>query len=262
MKAVRKHTDNKWILLYIGRWLAAPMHLPDGSIINRTCGTPQGGVISPVLSNLFLHYVFDVWITVYHGSTAWCRYADDGVTHCRTKAEAQALLVELKQRFTQCGLEMHPEKTKIIYCGRGRSDHKDRKFTFLGYEFRRRASKNKHGQIFTGFSPAASTEAIQGMIDKIRDSGIKKRPDLSLNAIAKMFNPVLRGWINYYGAYTRSGLYKMIRYFNCTLVNYLARKYKFYKRNKDKAVNLLIRIRKHQPNLFIHWRLGMEGAFV
>lgn len=262
MKAVRKHTDNKWVLLYIERWLKAPMQIPDGSTISRTCGTPQGGVISPILSNLFLHYVFDAWMTVYNSGIPWCRYADDGITHCRTMVEAQELLDELKQRFAECGLEMHPEKTKIIYCGSGNSNHKDRKFTFLGYDFRHRACKNKHGQIFAGFSPAASTKSIQAMIDKIRKSRIKKRPDLNIKAIAKMFNPVLSGWTNYYGAYTRSGLYKMLRYFNCTLVNYLARKYKFYKRNKDKAVNLLIRIRKHKPNLFVHWRLGIEGAFV
>ncbi|MCA2773576.1 MAG: group II intron reverse transcriptase/maturase [Microcystis sp. M122S2] len=262
MKAVKKHTDNKWILLYIKRWLQAPMQMPDGSIIKRTKGTPQGGVISPVLANLFLHYVFDTWMTRNHSQNPWARYADDGICHCRTKEEAQALLDELSKRFTECKLELHPEKTKIIYCGTGNITHEHRKFTFLGYDFRRRSSRNRHGQIFTGFGPGVSAKATLAMIDKIRKSGIKNRPYLSIKTIAYMFNPIINGWINYYGKYTRSGLYKMIRYFNCTLVNYLAKKYKFYKRNKDNAVNLLIRIRKHHPNLFAHWRSGMEGAFV
>lgn len=261
MKAVRKHTDNKWILLYIGRWLASPMQMPDGSVMKRTRGTPQGGVISPVLANLFLHYVFDMWMTRNQNKTPWTRYADDGICHCRTKEEAQELLDELSKRFIECNLELHPGKTRIIYCGTGKKAEL-RKFTFLGFDFRPRASRNRYGEVFTGFGPGVSSKATQAMIDKIRNSGIKKRPDLDIKDIAQMFKPILSGWINYYGAYSRSDLYKMVRYFNCTLVNYLARKYKFYKRNKNKAVNLLKRIRKHKPYLFVHWRMGMEGAFV
>jgi RNA-directed DNA polymerase len=129
MKAVRKHTDNNWIILHIERWLHAPMQKPGGEIIPRNCGVPQGGCISPVLSNLFLHYVFDVWMNAHHGEIKWARYADDAVCHCKTEAEAQALLVELKQRFAECKLELHPDKTKIVYCkdGSRTSDYPDTK---------------------------------------------------------------------------------------------------------------------------------------
>lgn len=262
MKAVRKHTDSKWVILYIERWLTVPMQMPDGTMLPRTCGVPQGGVISVVLANLFLHYVFDVWMTRNHEYKPWSRYADDGLIHCKTKIEAQALLVELKLRFTECKLELHPDKTKIVYCGRNNNDYPISKFTFLGYEFRKRTCKSKTGALFTGFTPAVSNDAIKSMIDKIKVSGIKTRSYLSIEEIAYMFNPVLNGWINYYGKYTRSSLYKVLRYFNCTLVNWLARKHKFYKRNKYKAINLLIKIAKFKPNLFVHWKMGMEGAFV
>ena len=116
LKAVEKHTQEKWIILYIKRWLIAPIVMPDGSTIQRNKGTPQGGVISPVLSNLFLHYVFDKWMQHNHPETPWCRYADDGLVHCKTEEQALAMLNQLAQRFNQCGLELHPDKTKVVYC--------------------------------------------------------------------------------------------------------------------------------------------------
>lgn len=230
MKAVRKHTEDKLVILYIERWLKAPMQLPDGSQTDRTKGTPQGGVISPVLSNLFLHYVFDSWMSREHKDILWCRYADDGLTHCKTEQEAKQLLVELKARFKECGLELHPDKTKIIYCkdDRRKEDHANVKFDFLGYTFQPRSVRNaKAGILFTGFTPAVSKKAIKAMRDKIKEQNFGKRTELSLEDIANKYNPILRGWINYYGRYNRSSMYVIQRYFNKTLIAWaMARRYR------------------------------------
>ena len=264
MKAVKKHTDNKWIILYIERWLKTPMHLPDGSLQAKTKGTMQGGVISPVLSNLFLHYVFDVWISKRHPNTPWCRYADDGLLHCKTEAEAKQLHAELQQRFNECKLELHPDKTKIIYCkdSSRRKNYTDTQFDFLGYTFRRRKAKNtKRNTIFVNFIPAASKNALKSMRTKVKDSDIRNRTDLSLQEIARWFNPILRGWIEYYGKYYKSSLYSVFRHFNKTLIAWVRRKYKRYQRHKTRASMFLERIAKKEPYLFAHWKIGMVGAF-
>jgi RNA-directed DNA polymerase len=149
MKAVRKHTENKWVILYIERWLKAPLQTSDGTLTQRTQGTPQGGVISPVLSNLFLHYVFDVWMEKHHHEKPWCRYADDGLVHCKTEQEAQQIIADLKNRFAECRLELHPEKTKIIYCkdGNRRMDYPRTEFEFLGYGFRSREAQQEQSSV-------------------------------------------------------------------------------------------------------------------
>ena len=159
MKAVKKHTENKWVRLYIERWLKTPMQMPDGSLQEKTKGTMQGGVISPLLSNLFLHYVFDTWMQRKHPIKKWCRYADDGLVHCNTESDAKALFTELEQRFAECSLQLHPDKTKIIYCrDKSRKGKYDKtSFDFLGYTFRPRVVKNqKTGEMFVGFTPAVS----------------------------------------------------------------------------------------------------------
>lgn len=171
LKAVRKHTNCKWQLLYIERWFTAPMQQPDGQLIERDKGTPQGGVISPVLSNLFLHYVFDSWMVRYNPNIPWCRYADDGLAHCQTESQAKNLLVSLDKRFEECGLELHPDKTKIVYCkdGKRREDYPSTEFNFLGYTFKRRSVKNKKSnQLFLGFNPALSKESAKSMRVKTR----------------------------------------------------------------------------------------------
>nr|WP_198027129.1 reverse transcriptase domain-containing protein [Candidatus Paracaedibacter symbiosus] len=227
MKAIRKHTDNSWVTLYIERWLKALMQMPDGTLIEHHKGTPQGGVVSPVLSNLFLHYVFDVWMGKYDKDIPWCRYADDGLVHCKTEHEAQALLTALKQRFADCGLDLHPEKTKIIYCkdGKRRKLYQNTKFTFLGYDFCPRQSKNHQiNCVFMSFSPAVSKTAAKSMRKMVRQSGVRYRSDLSLEEIAKWYNPILRGWINYYGVYNRSGLRQVMRHFDLTLLAWAMQK--------------------------------------
>jgi RNA-directed DNA polymerase len=263
MKAVKKHTDNKWIILYIERWLKTPLQLLDGSLQEKTKGVMQGGVISPVLSNLFLHYVFDSWMTKHSPRIPWCRYADDGLVHCKTEQQAQQLLIELQRRFKECGLECHPDKTKIVYC---KDDDRKGKypnigFDFLGYSFRRRAVKNsKNNKLFLSFTPAVSKASEKSMRAKTRRYKFYRRTDLNLRDIANQFNPVLRGWIEYYGRYRRSALYSVFRHFNKTLVTWLMRKCKMLK-GKGRAVAFLEKIAKKEPHLFAHWKIGMVGAF-
>lgn len=264
MKAVNKHTQNKWVVLYTERWLKAPMQMPDGKIINRTCGTAQGGVISPCLSNLFLHYVFDKWMQRMHPEIPWCRYADDGLLHCKTQRQAQQLLRELQERFAECELEPHPDKTQIVYCKDGgrKGNYPNKSFTFLGYTFRARTCKNtKRNSIFVNFTPAASKAALKSMRAKTKKDNVRNRTDLSLNDIARWYNPILQGWINYYGRYNRSALYPVLRHFNRTLVAWAMRKYKPFHQRKTRASNFLERISEKRPQLFAHWRAGMIGAF-
>lgn len=264
MKAVRKHTDNKWVILYVERWLKAPMQMPDGSMVQRTKGTPQGGVISPILSNLFLHYVFDAWMGRSHPNIPWCRYADDGLVHCRTEQEAQQLLAELKQRFEECSLELHPTKTKIVYCkdGSRKGTYPHTEFDFLGYSFRRRVAKNtKRNSLFVNFTPAVSKAAQKSMRAETRRWNFRNRTDLELKDIANMYNPVLRGWLGYYGRYYPSALYSVLRHFNRTLVAWARRKYKRFKSHKTRAAIFLEKISEKQPHLFAHWKKGMVGSF-
>lgn len=258
MKAVRHHTDNKWVLLYIERWLKAPMAMEDGTEVQRGRGTPQGGVISPILSNLFLHYTFDLWMTRNYPKSEWCRYADDGLVHCRTEQEAKELLQKLNERFKECGLELHPEKTKIVYCkdSNRKDDYHNTKFTFLGYDFRRREAYNaKTKKSFATFSPAISNEAGKSIREKIRKMRIRKRTTWSLESIADILNPMIRGWIQYYGRHNLWTLRSIvIRYLHQTLVSWAMRKYKKLKGKKTRACEFLAKIYKKKPNLFVHWK--------
>lgn len=264
MKAVRKHTTNKMLILYIERWLKAPIQMPNGDIMTRTCGVPQGGVISPILSNLFLHYVFDVWMRKHHPEQPWCRYADDGVVHCKTEQEAQAILLSLKTRFAECGLELNSEKTKIIYCkdGKRKCQYPTTRFTFLGYDFRSRSSLNsKTKEVFQNFSPAISDAAAKSMRMHIRRSGIRNRSDLSLQEIAERYNPILRGWINYYGRYYRTRLNSVMLYFNKVLKAWAMCKYKKLKGRKTNASLFITKVQKENIQLFVHWKQGFGIGF-
>lgn len=265
MKAVEKHVELQWMKLYIRRWLTAPLEKADGTIVERTTGTPQGGVVSPVLANLFLHYTFDMWMKRNHPANPWCRYADDGLVHCRTEAEAEAMKSALAHRLEQCHLEMHPEKTKIVYCkdGRRKNDHDTTKFDFLGYHFRRRIARNKsRNQLFLGYLPAASSSALKAMRNKIRSQGWRNRADWNLQQIADVANPLLRGWINYYGAFYASALYTVFNQMNRTLVAWARHKYLRFRYSKTRAVAFLESILKRRPNLFVHWGNGTIGSFV
>lgn len=264
MKAVCKHIQNKWVLLYIERWLKAPMQRGEVQVA-RNCGTPQGGVISPVLSNLFLHYVFDKWMQRNHSGVPWCRYADDGLAHCNSERKAQQLLCSLKERFAMCGLELHPDKTKIVYCkdSNRKGKYHSTSFDFLGFTFRQREALNKHRNLrFVSFTPAVSKVAMKSMRAKTKKCRIGRRTELNINDIAKRCNPFLLGWVNYYGRYHSSELDAVFRHFNQTLVKWAMSKYKSLRGRKAKAIAFLVRLAKENPRLFVHWRGGRTGAFV
>jgi len=264
MKAVHKHTKCQWVILYIERWLTAPMQMPNGEEVAREIGTPQGGVVSPILSNLFLHYVFDKWMQRNHSGKLWCRYADDGLVHCKTEQEAKQLLAVLNTRFAECGLELHPEKTKIVYCkdGSRKGTYTNTRFDFLGYTFGAQKCRNrKRNSVFINFTPVASKAAMKSMRQKTRKWNWRNRTELSLNEIARMYNPVLQGWLNYYGRYYRSALYPIWRHFNNTLIAWAMRKYKSLKDHKTRAAKFMQEIAEREPTLFVHWRVGMKGAF-
>lgn len=264
LRAVRKHVTCAWALLYIERWLKAPMVQEDGSILERDRGTPQGGVVSPILANTFLHYTFDLWMTRTYPDLPWCRYADDGLVHCRSEQEAQALQVALKARLAACHLELHPTKTKIVYCKSGsrKRVYPNVKFDFLGYCFRPRLVKRfRDNKLFCGFNPAVSVSAMQAMRETIRDLNIRRQTQRSLNDIADLLNPLLRGWLGYYGRFAPSALYPVLRYVNQTLVAWAMRKFKRFKDHKIRASQFLQRLSKERPDLFAHWKIGMIGTF-
>lgn len=262
MRAVRKHTDCKWILLYIERWLKVPFQKEDGTLKDRAKGTPQGGVISPLLANLFLHYVFDRWMQRMHPGKPFARYADDGIAHCRTEAEAVTLKEALKNRFKECRLELHPEKTKIVYCKdeARRGNYPNTKFEFLGFGFRARRAKSWNGKYFVGFSPAVSNKAAREMRQKTRSWKLHLRSDKSIEDLSRMFNPILRGWVNYYGSYYRSALYPTFWHLDQKLTLWAARKYKGLKRHRRRAGQWLGRIARKEPYLFAHWSMGVRSA--
>jgi len=264
LRAVRRHVQCRWALLYIERWLKAPMELEDGTRVERTCGTPQGGVVSPILSNLFMHYAFDLWMARTYPDLPWCRYADDGLVHCRNEQEAQAVRAALQARLAKCRLEMHPTKTKIVYCkdGKRKGEYPNIKFDFLGYCFRpRMVKKLRDNTLFCGFNPAVSPSALKSMRARIRELGIRRRTELSLADIAHSLNPLLRGWINYYGRYAPSALAPLLRYVNQTLLAWAMRKFKRFKAYKRRASQFLQKLARQSAHLFVHWRLGMTGVF-
>lgn len=262
MRAVRKHTDCKWMLLYIERWLKATAQLEDGTIVPRDKGTPQGGVISPLLANLFLHYAFDEWMRKNYPQSPFERYADDAVVHCRTESEAKQLKEAITARLAQCKLELHAEKTKIVYCkdDKRRGKYPNEKFDFLGFTFRPRGSKNHRGEIFVSFSPAVSDKAAKSIRGTMRRWQVHLRSDKKLEDLAQKYNPVIRGWINYYGSYYRSALYPIFHQLERALIRWVTRKYKRFRFHSQKATHWLGRIARRDPALFAHWRLGIRPA--
>jgi RNA-directed DNA polymerase len=263
LRALEKHTECKWVKLYMKRWLNAPLQRADGTIVERTKGTPQGGVVSPVAANLFLHYAFDVWMQRTYPGVPWCRYADDGLVHCKTEEEAQAIKAALQARLAECGLEMHPEKTHIAYCkdANRQGQYPNTKFDFLGYTFRGRMVKHRKSNVrFLSFSPAVSASALKSMRARIRQSNLRNKSEISLQDISRLYNPVLRGWIAYYGRFQPSALYPMFWHFNKTLVAWAMQKYKRLKGSKTRAGLFLENIAEKQPLLFVHWQQDTKGT--
>lgn len=257
LKAVRKHTDCPWVLLYIERWLKAPVQMEDGSVVPRTAGTPQGGVISPILANLFLHYVFDTWMARKYPGIPFERYADDIICHCRSEEEARALWSDLEVRFTACRLVLHPQKTKLVYCKdtNRRGDFPVQSFDFLGYRFQPRKAKWPNGQYGCSFLPAASPKALKAIRQTIRRWEIHHRSDKALDELARMYNPYIQGWINYYSHFYRSALSWTLRRIDAFLIRWARNKYKTLRRRPKGVREWLARIVRASPKLFAHWGL-------
>ncbi|MBS4535679.1 group II intron reverse transcriptase/maturase [Clostridium sp. D2Q-14] len=258
IEMVKRHTEETWIVMYIKRWLVTPFQKEDGTITTRTSGTPQGGVISPVLSNLFLHYVYDDFMTKEFSTIPWARYADDGIAHCVSLKQAKYLQRRLEERFLMFGLELNLDKTRIVYCKDEdrKGKHEYTSFDFLGYTFRPRQAKNKYGKFFTNFLPAIGEKAKKSIRKEVRSWKLQLKPDKDLWDIANMFNRKIQGWINYYTHFYKSEIYDVLRYINNCLVNWVRRKYKKRKARR-RAEHWLGTIAKRDKDLFAHWKLGI-----
>jgi RNA-directed DNA polymerase len=254
LEAVRSNTDADWLVLYVQRWLSAPMQGSDGALRARDRGTPQGSAASPVLANLFLHYAFDAWMAREFPSITFERYVDDVVVHCVSEKQAIMLRDRIGQRFDSVGLSLHPEKTKVVYCksGRRHGSFEHTSFTFLGYEFRARTARNKHGEMFTSFLPAISKDAMKALNREVRGWRLHQHTTWTLGQIARWINPIVRGWLNYYGKFYRSSLYVLCRRINTYLMRWARRKYKRL-RGFKKLRAWWYAVNEHYPRAFVHW---------
>jgi RNA-directed DNA polymerase len=258
LKAVAYHTDQKWVLLYVERWLKASLQRPDGTLVARDRGSPQGSAISPLLANLFMHYAFDAWMAREFPVVRFERYCDDVVVHCRSEEQARLVRDAIARRLAECGgLQLHPGKTRIVYCkdGKRRGSHEHTSFTFLGYGFRVRKVRTKHGDYFFGFNPAVSDEAAKRIRTQIRSWRLHLRSGSSLKELAQEVNMTARGWISYYGRFYQSALHPSLNRINDYLVRWVVRKYKRYRGKWQRAREALRRAERLYPLLFAHWKL-------
>jgi len=254
VRAVQANTGLPWVVLYVRRWLQAPLQLPDGTLRQRDRGTPQGSSVSPVLANLFLHYAFDAWLAREFPGVRFERYVDDAVVHCVSEARARTVLAALEERMAQVGLTLHPDKTRIVYCkdGRRTGSYEHTSFTFLGYTFRARGVRTKTGRRMTGFNPAISKDALNKISAQVRSWGLHRRTGLSEADLARWINPIVRGWMNYYGAFYRSALYPLLTRINAYLLRWLRKKHPRL-RGRKKAQDAWARACQQRPRYFAHW---------
>jgi RNA-directed DNA polymerase len=255
VKAVEAVTDCAWVLLYVKRWLEAPLQLPDSTLKERDRGTPQGSAVSPVLANLFMHYAFDKWMARNFPGCPFERYADDGVVHCVNKAQAEKVLAAIAKRMEEVGLRLHPDKTRIVYCkdGKRRGNHEHTSFTFLGFAFRPRKAKSKSGRYFTSFLPGMSPDALKAKSAELRQMRLHRRTTWTLGDLARWLNPIVRGWMTYYGRLYRSEMAPLLRRVNTYLRRWAGKKYRrlrSVKRFNAWWAGLIDR----QPGLFVQWQ--------
>lgn len=260
LRAVGRHTDQRWLLLYVQRWLKAPLQRPDGGLVARDRGSPQGGPISPLLANIFLHYAFDAWMARTFPAIRFERYCDDAVVHCASLGQARRLQDAIAARLAACGLELNASKTRVVYCkdANRRGSYEHQRFDFLGYTFRPRLSRNKYGEGFVNFSPAVSDEAVRRMRREVRRWRLHLRPGATLTDLAQTVNAVTQGWINYYGRYQRSALVQVFHHLNEYLVRWAMGKYKRLRHRRGRAWQFLAEVARREPGLFAHWRLGVQ----
>jgi RNA-directed DNA polymerase len=258
MKAVRSHIKEGWILLYIERWLTAPFETTDGERVPRQRGTPQGGVVSPILMNLFMHYTFDAWMKRTNPSCPFARYADDAVVHCRSRKQAEEVMQSIALRLAECGLTIHPEKSRIVYCKSTdrRPSYPHVQFTFLGFTFRRRSAIARNNRKFTGFLPGVSADALKRMRKEVSGWRIYRRTTVTLAELAKQYNPVLRGWWNYFGSFYPSAMHGFFIFFDGKLMQWARRKYKTLDQRKQDSVLWLRKVKKIFPKMFVYWSVA------
>ncbi|MEV5880613.1 group II intron reverse transcriptase/maturase [Streptomyces sp. NPDC052101] len=256
VKAVEAHTDAVWVKLYVQRWLQAPLQLPDGTLQERDRGTPQGSAVSPVLANLFIHYAFDTWLARTYPGVQFERYADDAVVHCVSERQAREVLGALKNRMGEVGLRLHPDKTKIVYCkdGKRRGSYEHTQFTFLGFTFQARKARSRNRVCFTNFLPAASKDALKRIGREVRSWRLHMRMHLTFVELARWINPIVRGWVQYYGAFYRTALFPLARRINAYLMRWIRKKYRRFRPFK-KAHACWQRINRQYPRLFAQWAL-------
>ncbi|MCY1293605.1 group II intron reverse transcriptase/maturase [compost metagenome] len=259
MKAVRTHIKENWILLYIERWLVAPFETEDGTRVPRDCGTPQGGVVSPILMNLFMHYAFDKWMHRTSPNCPFARYADDAVVHCHSQKQAEYVMRSIASRLAACGLTMHPDKSRIVYCkDSNRSErHPHVSFTFLGFSFRpRKAHSQQENRLFTSFLPGASEDALKRMRQTVRRWRLNRQTHVKLADLARLYNPVIQGWWNYYGAFYPTIMHRFFQHIDRALERWARRKYKALHGRKRRSAEWLRKVQVASPSLFQHWRIA------
>jgi RNA-directed DNA polymerase len=260
LKAVAHHTNLRWILLYVERWLKAPIQLEDGTLKPRDRGSPQGSAISPVLANIFLHYALDLWLVREFPAVPFERYADDAILHCKSKQQAEIVLVAIVERLAQVGLELNLDKTRIVYCkdSSRTGSHEHERFTFLSYTFRPRRARSRSGKLFTSFSPAISDDAAKRIRREIKRWRLHLRSGQTLAELAQEINPIVRGWVNYYGRFYRSRLIWLLRRINEYLARWATRKFKRLRGRPHRARRFMVTVARRDPSLFAHWTAGAQ----
>ena len=262
LKTVAHHTNLRWVLLYVERWLKAPLQLQDGTLKQRDRGSPQGSAISPVLANLFLHYALDLWLGREFPAVPFERYADDVILHCKTQQQAQIVLDAIIKRLAAVGLELNLDKTRIVYCkdSNRKGSHEHERFDFLGYTFRPRRAWARSGELFVSFCPAVSDDAVKRMAGTIKGWRLHLWSGKSLADLAQEINPIVRGWIDYYGYFYKSRLISLLRRINEYLARWATRKFKRLRGHPHRARRFVATVSRREPALFAHWQAGAQPS--